>query len=332
MTETLDKKISQVQKLLAKAMSTTPEEAELLRQKAHELMTNYAIEQWEIEKAQRSASGGRTPIKSNIDFSWYWEVSNQETAHALYHVFIETARHTRIELAYLYVDYKEKTYPIVGMRSDIEYFKILFTDLFRQVTQTIDPTPLPGESMIEALARMKEAGLKWEVIYNRLVRAELQPDLGRWTKTVASKVNYAGKYTKFCDETDRVRMRVAPTVWKRSFLAGFSSALSRKLWQIREGTGENTGSRELALRDYRDEVREAMYEFYPDHKPKPVPETPEHNGATPKKSKRRAAKPKMENYSWTAEEAGINAGLNVSIISQGESSTKGMHIKGELDG
>lgn len=109
--------------------------------------------------------------------------------------------------------------------------------------------------------------MKWEHIYNRLVQSGLQEDWGPWTKSVASRCNYAGKYTKFCESTSRKRLRVSPAMHRRSFIYGFNTSMSERLRAMREDQGQYSGSMALALRDYREQVKEAVYIHFPDLKP-----------------------------------------------------------------
>jgi hypothetical protein len=316
MSEANDKIIIKVQGLLAKAASTTPEEADLCRAKADELMTKYAIEQFQLERTLRTAQT-IVPVAKDVEVSWYWDLEDEEVRNVCWSIFWECARHTRCELAFLAGH--DGMVPVVGMPYDIDYMNILFTHLFMQMVDTMDPHPKAGESLVEALARMKEAGLKWRDIYNRLVDAGLQEDLGDWDENgVASKVNYAGKYTTFCTNTGRHRTQVSPSVFRRSFIAGFLAGLREKFISMRETQGQNTGSMALALKDYREEVKKAFHEFFPVHAPKPVDsDALDRVVAAASKGRRRKAPPERK-FSYQVLNAGKEAGRNVDIISNEE--------------
>lgn len=262
-----EKMLERVRALLAKAAGgTTEEEAELLRAKADELMTKYAIEMWQIELAQEGKSARPKPELKHINIDWWWKM-NDDLSNALWDVLMSVCAHARCKVAWRHASYNTKTVPIVGLPSDLGYVDLLFTHLFMQMVDTMDPHPRESDSMIEALVRMKESGLKWEEIYNRLRKAELVDDHGRWSSAVASKMDFAGKYTRYCDQNGRERVRVTPSVFRRSFARGFSHALSKRLYSQREQQGQNTGSMELALRDISLVVTEAMYEMFPDMRP-----------------------------------------------------------------
>lgn len=258
--------LERVRGLLAKAASTEfPAEADTLRAKADELMTKYAIEEWEIERAQRKASS--VAIKKDLDLSWYWETKEQDLSSLLYQLFCDIMHHCRVEMVTEYATYRTKSVPVVGMPSDISYADVLFTHLMNQVIQEMDPHPVAGDTLEMALARMKESGMKWEDIYRRLRDAGLQEDFGPWGKSVASKVNYAGVYTRFCELTARKRLRVTPSVHRRSFIYGFNDAMRDRFRSMREDQGQYTGSMAIALREYRQAVKEAVWVHFPELKP-----------------------------------------------------------------
>jgi hypothetical protein len=314
-----DKILNRVQALLAKAASTEfPDEADALRAKADELMTSYAIDEYELER--KPGHVGMRPTHEPIDMRWYWEITDTDVAQSVYGVFWGLASHVRIEIAYMDTDYVKRTTPLVGMAHDIAYFKLVFTDVFRQMIDTMDPHPRPNEPLIEALVRMKEAGMKWEDIFKRLKRYGYYPADLPWNP---GKMNYAGKYTDYCIAHRRPRIRTTPSVYKRSFTQSFAWGLSDKLDKMRAEQGQNTGSRALALRDYRQDVTDALYEFFPKHKPQPISQ------AVPQSKRRgRGAAPRPRAYSSEASERGLQAGRNVTIIGRGDNSRQGP--QGEL--
>lgn len=260
MSEQHEKMLERVRALLAKAAGgTTEQEAELLRAKADELMTKYAIEMWQIEAAQENATGRTKPEIRHMNIDWWWSMDD-DLGGALWSVFVSVCSHARCRIAYKNVSGRDKTVPVVGMPADLGYVDMLFTHLFLQMVETMDPHPKPGEGTIEAIVRMKESGLKWEEIYYRLRKAGHYPENQPWSP---SKMDYAGKYTRYCLEHGRERVRTTPSVYRRSFASGFSSALSSRLRQQREEQGQSTGSMAIAIRDISALVQDALYEFFP---------------------------------------------------------------------
>lgn len=264
-----EKMLERVRALLAKAASTAneyPEEAELFRAKADELMTKYAIELWQVETAQAGVGARPKPEVKDVNIDWWWKL-DEDLSQSLWSVLLAVCDHARCRVAWRNAAHDTKSVPVVGLPSDLGYVDMLFTHLFMQMIDTMDPHPREGDGMIEALVRMKEAGLKWEEIYKRLVAADLLEDKGRWSAGVASQMDFAGKYTRYCAETGRERVRVTPSVFRRSFAMGFSSELAKRLRHQKEEQGQDTGSMALVIRDISLVVQEALYDFFPNMRP-----------------------------------------------------------------
>lgn len=303
--------LEKVRALLAKAASTTfPEEAELFRAKADELMTKYAIEAWEVEHAQAGANAPTKPIVRNMSMAWYYEMDN-DLGGALWSMMITIADHCRCRLVHKEVSYYDKSIPVVGMPVDIDYMDMLFTHLLLQLLDTMNPYPRDGESLESALARMKEAGVKWNECFRRLLKAGHYPEGTIWNP---SKMDYAGKYTRYCAAQGRERMKVAPGVYRRSFSDGFVSAIRTRLAAQREQQGQSTGTMAVALRDISLVVRDAMYEMFPSMVP--------HRSGCRCASCRRTGVSRQVRYDHATAGKGVVAGQQASIIGKGEKTIK----------
>lgn len=322
-----EKMLERVRALLAKAASTEhPAEAEAFRAKADELMTKYAIELWQIEQLQSGKDARTLPVRKDMNVDWWYNYGlDREVRSVMWSIFSAVARHSRCLPVGGKSDYRTKTVPVIGMPHDIDYLDLLFTHLLLQMLDAMDPQPVPGEPLIEALVRMKESGLKWEEIHRRLRRSGHVPD-EPWSKQVASKMNFAGKYTRYCREHGRDRTYVTPSIYRRSFVDGFRWSLQARLNNQVEQQGQNTGSMAIALRDIRDIVQQAMWDEFPDLRPHPEGcdcdlhhECDDINCKRPnckaKRSKRAPAKLTEVRWSASAERAGHRAGEKVEIIS-----------------
>lgn len=255
-----EKMLERVRALLAKAASTEfEEEAEAFRAKADELMTKHAIAAWQVEQAQGRQDARPEPIVRNMSIDWFYSL-DRDLGGGLWSVFLSVTQHTRCKVAWKYASASSRTIPVIGMPADLDYADMLFTHLFMQMVDQMDPKPKPNEPLVEALGRMKEAGLKWEEIFYRLRDAGYYPPELKWN---ASKMNFAGKYTQYCKTHGRERVYTSPTVYRRSFVAGYSAALAVRLRQQREEQGQSTGSMALALRDISVVVGDKMLELFP---------------------------------------------------------------------
>jgi|SRR5947207_15774280 len=128
-----------IDKLLRKAESTTPAEAEALRDKAYALMTKYAIDQAEID-ARRAASGGARIVEKiverSVDITGIFRFGLLEVVHNVTMAF-ESVN------AYMIKDFRVKVekadgnfrwasavrYYIVGFESDVKQILLMVTSL-----------------------------------------------------------------------------------------------------------------------------------------------------------------------------------------------------------
>lgn len=325
MTDQHDKMLERIRALLAKAAGgTTDEEAELLRAKADELMTKYAIEMWQIEQAQGKRTERTTPIRKDIDISWWFDYTiDGEVRQTMYAIFSAVASHARCRVVGAHADYRVKTVPVIGMPSDIGYLDMLFTHLLLQMMNAMDPHPKPGEPFVDALVRMKEAGLKWAEIAKRLQAA------GYYDDPKTPKTGYSQIYTDYCKRAGKDRTYTSPSIYRRSFVDGFRYELRLRLRNQEKEQGQNTGSNAIALRDIRDIVNEAMYLLFPDLRPHPEGcDCDVHHTCSDKnckrpncrlaRSKRMPARMKEYAYDPSVVRRGQQAGREVTILSDAE--------------
>src|SRR4051812_16704394 len=166
------KMLERVRALLAKANGTNfPEEADAFRAKADELMTAYAIEQWQVDAAQEGIQGRPQPERRDVDFSWY---SGTPFRDQLWWIYQDLADHCRCKAV---VDkifgYREnRRIPVLGLPADLDYLDMLFTSIMFDFARKVDPKPDPERlSYEENLAMLKEAGLGWPEITRLMVNA-----------------------------------------------------------------------------------------------------------------------------------------------------------------
>jgi hypothetical protein len=243
------KMLETVRALFAKADSTNfPAEADAFREKADTLMTQYAIEQWEIDAAAEAKGSRPKPVSREFDMKWY---QNHSRSAELWQMMQAVAAHCRVKLVYWRYN---GMVPGVGIPSDLDYFDMLFTSLMLQMGKGLEPHPNPERSMIENLVEMKEAGMKWERIGELLIGAE---QLESYDRNIG--VKFTKLYTDYCMANNRPRLRTTPSVYQRSFAQGFVEALRERLRRQEE---KSTGSMELVLRDIRHEVDAAAEDMF----------------------------------------------------------------------
>jgi hypothetical protein len=290
MTDRKNEMLEKVRKLLAKANdpSVGEFESEAFRQKADELMTNYAIEAWEVEMAKE---GQRIrPVKRDFDFAWYQDSRDSPLKSALWNIWYETASHCRVISVSNKWDFSGKTIPVIGMEADIDYFDMLFTSLMLQLTAKSDPRPSNRLSLEENLAAMREAGFGWDKVTRRLIEAGMIEDPNPGVPFPRERADWktqcrerfllserlVRRYRSWCKETNRPQTYTNVKTYREHFAAGFSDTIGNRLRKMRRESerqydaSHSTGGAALAIRDIRTLVKEALWEFFPDMAPHPA--------------------------------------------------------------
>jgi hypothetical protein len=290
MTDRKTEMLEKVRKLLAKANDSgvTEPESESFRQKADEIMTAYAIEAWEIEMAKEGTRS--KPLKRDFDFSWYQESLDTPLRSALWTIWWEVSRHCRVVTVTMKRDVSAKSMPVIGMESDLDYFDMLFTSLMLQLSMKSDPRPSDKLSLEENLAAMREAGFGWDKITRRLIEAGLvddpEPELpfprdrADWKWACRDRFllseRLVRRYRSWCKENNRPQTYTNVKTYREHFAAGFAGAIGERLYQMRREServydADHSGnSAAIAIRDIRQVVQEAVWEFYPEFRPHPA--------------------------------------------------------------
>lgn len=282
-TETQDsrtaKMLERVRALLAKADGTTfPAEADSFRAKADEIMTAYAIEQWQVDVAQDGISKRTAPINRIFDFGWFYNSSHRSD---LWSMFNSVAHHCRCVIAHRGQDYKNM--PVIGLPSDLEYFDVLFTHLMLQMGRQLEPKPDPDMSFEENAYVLRAAGTQRMRAIQLLYDADMIPGwdpsetpwrelgIGRYgdknEKRLRAKVRMAAEKWAKTHDLDSTT-DVAPAVWQRSFANGFVQEVNHRLYAMRKAQersepGASGPSVAVAIRDIRDMAMALYDEMYP---------------------------------------------------------------------
>lgn len=321
------KMLERVRALLAKAASTTfPAEADTFRQKADQLMTEYAIEQWQVEIAQNGVNTRPEPVKRVFDFEW-WHTNPFHDQ--LWQMFTAVARQCRCIVVAAKADYRAKAIPVVGIPSDLDWFDLLFTNLMIAMIQQVDPQPKSSLTLNENLAMMREAGMPWPPAIERIIRlgdladCDIDPDA---TFDDVYKPWVHG-YRRWCRETGYTQSYVNQNTYRRNFADGFAAEIRERLYRMRRESevaydaGHETGSMALVVRDIIQVVQEEVYILWPDLRPHPpncmCPTCKAVRNEIAEQMKkpvrtRKAAQPR-ERIDWAAVEAGREAGARVNL-------------------
>lgn len=278
------KMLERVRALLAKADSTNfAEEADAFRQKADQLMTDYAIEQWMVEEAQDAISGRPVPERRDYNFDWYGRSPFKDQLWAL---MLATARHCRCVIVGRKVSWSDATIPVLGLASDLAWFDLLFTNLMLAMGRQVDPPADARLSLEENMAAMREAGMPWEEALNRLVSAGILPsaaDQGERPKVMKRPTKFSAKtyetairkYRAWCKKTGHPQSYVNQNTFRRNFCDGFAAEIADRFCVMRRESEAHydktheAGSMAIAVRDIESVIQEMVYEIWPDLKPHP---------------------------------------------------------------
>lgn len=248
------KKLETVRKLLEKAAdpATTPAEAQALRQKADDLMLAYAISEFEVESLKPRDQRQRPETKNLVVCGRQVPIKTQ-----LVDLMQLVAEHNRCKAVFYGLRRQEDacSVRVIGYPSDIDYTEMLFTSLYVQMAQGLEPSPSDELTFEENLVVLKESGMKWQRIHELL-----QPGVP-WERRHG--VRYTKMYTDYCKNNERHRMYTNPTRYQRNYAEAFVQTVGIRLREIRthqQQAGTAGTGMELALRD---EVGAAFQEMFP---------------------------------------------------------------------
>jgi hypothetical protein len=292
--------LDKVRKLLAQAANTPFEaEADTFRKKADEIMTAYAIEAFEVKAGSEERV---KPDKRNFEFSWYW-TDQGPLSQSLYTLMWVVARHARCIIIPEYVT--SGSIPVIGMPSDLDYMDMLFTDLMIQLVGQVKPKPDSSKGYYDNLKTLREAGVSWPEVADMMMAIGQEPLPGDTVKKNEHKMTR--DYRAWCKKTGTEQNYNHWLTYRRNFAEGFVASIRDRLAAMRQtsqGENNSTGSTAIALRDIRQVVADAVFEFYPNYRPQ----------------KGRAVA-NTRKYDVNAQSAGRSAGSKARIAS-GASSLK----------
>jgi hypothetical protein len=250
--------LRKVQALLDKASSTTFDaERDALIAKADEMMSKYAIEQFELDMA-RPAHERERPELRNITVS---EAKSYLVRQALSMMFRDLARHCSVMIgASAYVGTSERNYKCVGYRADLDYLQMLFLNVQLHLLSRMEPKPDPDLSDVENFANLREAGLDYDRILS----------LMGWRKGDGNLKRVRTQYQQLAKSEGREPVRGAKgEAYRTSFLQGYIGRIRDRLWEMKAARETAAEGKGLVLASRDSDLRDRFYEEFPDLKPHP---------------------------------------------------------------
>jgi len=278
MATTEDSILRRVRGLVAKANATEFEaERESFMAKADELMEKYAIDQALL--LMQEDSSARVVIRRDMDIDWWYELRGldyevRSRIHSLWRYCVEFCRCYQSTSTW---DYQQRIVPVYGIKSDLDYLELLFTDLFLQMSLMLKPKYDPNLSLGENVYHAKNAGMKYTDIaiwsgHPEWVEQTVGKRGGVGFKSVdGGRMKHA--YQRFLNEhrPGESRITMHPLTYIMSFMDGYVTEIHRRFRSMRSTRDESNGSgMELVIRDIRKQALEAFYDDFPEFRPHPA--------------------------------------------------------------
>jgi Protein of unknown function (DUF2786) len=259
--------LRRIRALIAQAedRAVTPEEADAFRTKADELMTKYAVEEFELLMADRSRT--HSPEVREVSFMWYWSMEDDRDVRGdLWWMFQEVYSHARCVVLNTMVS--SRAIKVAGYPGDLDYADMLFTSLFLQLVGAVDPEPEADLSYEENLERFKRAGIDWYETARRMNKAGMLP---RPFDPEKSYAHCAHDYRRWVRRTGREQNYNHHKTYRRNFSEAFAARIATRLRALRTEqdamTSESGSQYALVLRDVRATVQEFVYNEFPSLRP-----------------------------------------------------------------
>jgi hypothetical protein len=325
--------LDKVRKLIAKADSTThPSEEEALREKADELMERFSIDLWMVEAASEN-SAARVPVGRLLSIDWLY---GHPFRDEIWHVFSATAYHTRCVVASW--KWEAGKIGVVGLEQDIDYFDLVFTHLLAEMGRRLLPHVDKTRDAEWNAWSLRTKHLGWPEIAWELSNAGMLPwPVKKHYDGTIEKLE--GNYWKYDNVASYAGLDVAqkwrraarklyrdycrkngvepenskqPATSAKSYAQGWAQEIRSRLRATAEDRLKNyrgTGM-EVALRDIRTVVAEAVEGIYP--RPKPVRVESDTNA----KPARRRPLPKIKEQPFDPEayRRGANDAKQVDLV------------------
>jgi len=317
--------LRRVRGLIAKANATEFEaERESFLAKADQLMEKYAIDQALL--LLHDDKKAKIVERRDMDVSWYTELKgiDYDVRQRIHWLWTYCVTFCRCYTSSSVWNHKELKQAVYGMPSDLSYLELLFTDLFLQMSLRLKPKFDPSLSLGHNVYNAKNAGMKYTDIAIWAGRPEWVIPNG----TGGVKTNDKGAMKRAYDRhlaahhPDEERIRMHPTTWALSFMDGYVATIKRRFDEMQGQRQESSSnSMALAVRDIREQAREALFDDFPELRPHPDDCQCERCSAArkPVKAKRRATSYRYgRSIDWSARVQGGKAGADARIVPQGE--------------
>lgn len=296
--------LRKVQALLDKATSTTFEpERDALLAKADEMMARFAIEEFELGKADPKAS-----VKAELRTVDLPHPSDWSVSYSLERMFCDLCRHVGVMVGgSSMVRNDEDAFvtrmKVVGYPSDLDYVTMMFLNLQLHFLGRMDPKADASKSDLDNFVALWESGNDYRAIWRKMewpwrtvVREHYCSEHGSVEKaecececfSCEGLRKHAGSgdlvaaerkrlhslrkgYHEACKAEGRTPMKgLKGDVYRKSYIAGYVARIGTRLQEMRAARDEASKGHEVVIVSMRDDLREAFFDFFPDRRPHPA--------------------------------------------------------------
>jgi hypothetical protein len=252
---TLPQLLAKVRALLDKADSTTfPAEADALRDAAQALMTKYRLDAAMVADVQNNKVAGI--VWRTMDVCAFGEFANYYRT-----LFAAIMAHFDCRAVFRFNGSVYEAH-MVGYEADLAFVELLYTSAKLAFSERMEPRYDPTKSQQVNAYLMRKAGMEGNriarVIFGPDFKPSDRPKVRRWYKIEAER---RGE-----DTSALLGQGNMMSTYRTSYADGFVNELYLRLRRMKREHAEDQGGG-LVLASARDNVNEAYYAEYPNHRP-----------------------------------------------------------------
>lgn len=264
--DTLDRKMRQIESLLAKAdhPNTPAPEAASAREMAERLMVRYRIEQEDLIK-----SGDLKTDVIDVQNVYIAYSPMDSEFRATYRTLLSMAmHHTGCHGVYgsyevdEFGNYQYRMH-VFGYEADIRYAQMLFNNARLLFADRMEPKPDAGLSDEDNVYRMRSAGME---------RIRIAEVMG-WGTTTSATAKVTRLYKKACamrgEDASLTGKGNSVKNFRDVYKTEFTNTFWTRLWEARNAVDAEIQEGGLVLHDRMGRVKEAVYKVYPQLRPQP---------------------------------------------------------------
>lgn len=322
--EKLAKIMDRIRLILAKAENpaSTPAEQEMCREQAEKLMSQYRLEESELDEGDKARMGIHPVVRVWDIYAADSEFSKFYTAMASY-----VLDHVGAYAVWTH-DFRQNTdnlgrtlwsqFKVYGFESDLAYGELLWNSIRLAFAEKLEPSRDDSLTAEENVFRMRNAGME---------RIRIARVMG-WGDTGSATSKVTAHFKRACaarGEDADVLLGKGNSVktFRKVYAQSFADEIWSRMWHLRTARGQySTG---LVLANRMEAVMELVYRDHPSLRPPTAEEIARRAEANKGKKARKVRARKPETVAWNpaAEARGRSAAASVDLGAVGGNRVEG---------